>query len=549
MSGTEDIHTFPFAPASNNSSLSSRLTSAIQQNHDLVLCVAAALSVVLVVRYLASPWRRLPPGPRGWPLIGNALSLRQAQWLTFTEWQKTYGDVIYLSALGQPIIVLNTQKAAADLLDRRAGIYSDRPNNIVAASILCGGMAIVFQSYGSLWRRMRRATHEGLNRGVPGPFRPAQLKEAVILALNMLKKPSDWDSHIRCGSSSMVMSVTYDTPPITSWGDQRLKGVNDFSAQIGRTALPGAHLVEVFTWMKYIPRRFAKWKREAEDGFANFSVLCEGLYNRVGVDLTNGIDRPSLSASLIKGADRNQLSVRENAWLVYIAGSETSSAALAWWTLGVVAYPESQRRAQAELDAVVGRARLPTFADLPHLPYVRGMVKEALRWRPMDPLGLPHRSTQDDWYRGMFIPAGTVCIPNVWAMNRDPALYGADAHHFEPARFLDEKGGLKAGPPDSVQEGHTSYGHGRRVCAGKHVANDSLFVNIAVVLWACTLEPAKDDRGEAIPIDVDGWIDVGLVVRPMPFGCSITPRFPEALSILVGWIRLDSLFVTIGGDE
>jgi hypothetical protein len=63
----------------------------------------------------------------------------------------TLGDIFYLSAAGQPIIVLNTQKAAADLLDRRAAIYSDRPRNIVAAEILCGGLALGLQRYGALW--------------------------------------------------------------------------------------------------------------------------------------------------------------------------------------------------------------------------------------------------------------------------------------------------------------------------------------------------------------------------------------------------------------
>ena len=60
------------------------------------------------------------------------------------------GDVFYLNAAGQSIVVLNTQKTAADLLDRRAAIYSDRPRNIVAAQILCGGLAITFQNYGPL---------------------------------------------------------------------------------------------------------------------------------------------------------------------------------------------------------------------------------------------------------------------------------------------------------------------------------------------------------------------------------------------------------------
>ena len=70
------------------------------------------------------------------------------------------------------------------------------------------------------------------------------------------------------------------------------------------------------------------------------------------------------------------------------AGFETTSIALMWWTFAMVAFPEAQRRAQAELDAVVGRARLPTYADAPRLPYVRAIIREVLRWRPVARLGL-----------------------------------------------------------------------------------------------------------------------------------------------------------------
>lgn len=62
----------------------------------------------------------------------------------------------------------------------------------------------------------------------------------------------------------------------------------------------------------------------------------------------------------------------------------------------MVAFPEVQSRAQAELDAVVGRGRLPTFADAPRLPYVWAIIKEVLRWRPALRLGLVHASTEDD---------------------------------------------------------------------------------------------------------------------------------------------------------
>jgi Cytochrome P450 len=84
-------------------------------------------------------------------------------------------------------------------------------------------------------------------------------------------------------------------------------------------------------------------------------------------------------------------------------GFDTTSTTLMWWTHTIVAFPEVQHRAQAELDAVVGRARLPTYADAPRLPYVRAIIKEVLRWRPAVRLGLPHVAAEDDWYEGMFV--------------------------------------------------------------------------------------------------------------------------------------------------
>ena len=110
---------------------------------------------------------------------------------------------------------------------------------------------------------------------------------------------------------------------------------------------------------------------------------------------------------------------------------------MTWLTLAMLAYPEMQARAHAELDAVVGRSHLPTFADLPHVSYTRAMVKEALRWRPLSPSGPPHQTTEDDWYEETFISKGTVCIPNVWHLNRDPEIFGKNPEHFDPARHLD----------------------------------------------------------------------------------------------------------------
>jgi len=185
---------------------------------------------------------------------------------------------------------------------------------------------------------------------------------------------------------------------------------------------------------------------------------------------------------------------------------------MAWWTLAMLAYPETQARAQAELDAVVGRSRPPTFADCSSLPYISAIVKEVLRWRPTGPMGLPHQVTEDDWYEGMFIPKGAICIPNVWHLNRDPEVYGENATHFDPARHLDANGDIAPGPPDAKETGHVTYGFGRRLCVGRYVANDSLFISIAILLWACKIERKKDASGQLLPLDVDGQVENGIVV-------------------------------------
>jgi cytochrome P450 len=180
--------------------------------------------------------------------------------------------------------------------------------------------------------------------------------------------------------------------------------------------------------------------------------------------------------------------------------------------LAMVAFPEAQRKAQSELDAVVGRARLPTFADAPHLPYVSAIVKEVLRWRPVAPLGIPHKAAEDDWYEGMFIPKGATCMANIWQCNHDRAIFGDDADEFRPERHLNDKGELLPGPAETNQEGHVSFGFGRRVCVGKILANDSLFISTARILWAATIECAKDERGNDLLPDTTAFIDEGLIM-------------------------------------
>ena len=172
----------------------------------------------------------------------------------------------------------------------------------------------------------------------------------------------------------------------------------------------------------------------------------------------------------------------------------------------MLVYPAVQARAHAELDEVVGRARPPTFADVPFLPYIRAMVKETLRWSPVVPFGAPHASTADDWYEGMFIPKGTISLQNMRLLNFDPEVFGPNVTEFDPTRYLDEKGQVKT-VLESREEGHLSFGFGRRMCPGRHVAEGTLTIDFATFLWAMRFERSEGSHGE---LDVCTIVQSGL---------------------------------------
>jgi hypothetical protein len=166
---------------------------------------------------------------------------------------------------------------------------------------------------------MRKAAHEGLSKSVVESYKTPQLNEAILLTSGLLAQPATWDSHLRRTAASMVMSVTYDTPPFVSETDSRVKSVNDFVARLTRAALPGAHLVEFFPWMMYIPSRcgpsldatmnrpganlsqscrFAKWKRDAEYWYERDSVMFENLFNGVHEKLVSFASESVIEPSL-----------------------------------------------------------------------------------------------------------------------------------------------------------------------------------------------------------------------------------------------------------
>ena len=101
---------------------------------------------------------------------------------------------------------------------------------------------------------MRRALHEGITQSSES-FKVSQLNEAILLTSGLLAQPATWDKHFRRTTASLMMSVMYGCPPVVSEQDSGVRAVNEFLARLTRAALPGAHVVEFFPWMRHIPSR------------------------------------------------------------------------------------------------------------------------------------------------------------------------------------------------------------------------------------------------------------------------------------------------------
>ena len=103
---------------------------------------------------------------------------------------------------------------------------------------------------------MRKAAREALNKGVmEKDYHPVLLKEAVILSSGLVADPVSWKDRMHRATASAMVAMLYDKEPLESTKDPAIAWLHGIIDRIARAALPGAHLVEFFTWMRYIPPR------------------------------------------------------------------------------------------------------------------------------------------------------------------------------------------------------------------------------------------------------------------------------------------------------
>ena len=213
------------------------------------------------------------------------------------------------------------------------------------------------------------------------------------------------------------------------------------------------------------------------------------------------------------------------------AAGETTLTVIEAFYLIMRQHPSVQDKAYREIGEVIGHDRLPDFSDRLSLPYVEAVYREVMRWMPATPYSGPHCTSEDDVYKGYFIPKGTTVIPNVWTMINDETKY-SEPRKFMPERYLSPEGQFNGGDISSI----IGFGFGRRICVGRYFADESVWRLIACVLATfCIEKPSGEDLENDAIEKLESLEEAFLhtfMAHAIPYSCVIKPRTREMAELI-----------------
>ncbi|KAJ8585617.1 cytochrome P450 [Rhizopogon salebrosus TDB-379] len=460
----------------------------------------------------------LPPGPPAHWFWSNALPAVNIPY-ELTELVRKYGPVVSLRQGNQVIIVIGSVEAATDIMEKEGASLVDRPRSIAAGDMLSGGMRLLMASSGDRFRRLRKALATHLQPKAAQAYQNIQRENAGSFVLDILNDPKSHQQHAERFAASITLRVTYGKSTPTAFTDPEVVRIYEVLEHFQIALRPGAYVVDRVPLLRYLPGYGKQLKGWHQEELQLFSQQLGREQNKAG---------PSFTKTLLENTKEHRLSTDEMSYLagtLFGAGSDTTSVAVTNILMAAACNPLAQAKVHEELDIIVGSDRAPTFEDSSSLPQLHAFLLESLRWQPVFRMGFPHRANKDIIWNGYRIPEGAAVYGCHWAISRDPVAF-PDPETFDPQRWLDSECRVR----DDMKS--FAFGFGRRVCPGQHLANQSLFISLALLLWSFRIAQRPDH-----PIDTKAFSDA-VTARALPFEVDAIPRMDMArLKEMMIWIE------------
>ncbi|GJJ05851.1 hypothetical protein Clacol_000038 [Clathrus columnatus] len=432
---------------------------------------------------------KLPPGPPRHFLTGNLRDIPLSSskpWETYDQWKKRFGDLVYLNICGKSLLVVNSRHLVSELFNARGSIYSERFQSTMACDLydVRGGFdwSLVLMSPNETWRHHRAILQQHLGRTSMVQHQVTLEKHSMTLLALLFHKPFGFLGHTRHAIGAMILESTYGLS---------IQAENDPNVEVAERAME--LLTDMLTPVKYIPSWSpgTTFKQKASELKIYSLAMKNEPFAAVKAALKAGNASPSFVSTLLEAQASASDSdnggkekiddelIKSIGATIYLAGIDTTEVAVQVFFLAMILYPNTQRAAQEELEKVIGSNSFPTFKDRPNLPYINALCNEVLRWHPVVPFGLPHVLKQDDVIDGYFVPKGTLVMGFTWSLLHSEEVYGSDSDVFNPDRFLKE----------GVKDPDPAFGYGRRICPGRYMADNMLFIIVASVLYTFNIKP------------------------------------------------------------
>ncbi|KAG8709921.1 hypothetical protein FRC08_017892 [Ceratobasidium sp. 394] len=511
--------------------------------------IVIILIVVAVWLYIKSPARTLsPPTIPGHWLFKNQ-ELLKAPWrgtLMAEKYKPQYGDIIQLSTPFKKLVVLNSWQAVSEVLDKQSAVTSDRPQNVMLFDLCDFGQTVVFRNHDETHRKHRRVMASALHPAAARSYAELHSTTSAFFLrdlVNRLSVHSPIQSSAALNHSAPLAAAIHDAIGRfimrmiyghVAVEDDPILDIARRQAGFLLTGFSRHYWVNDFPILRYIPTWFpgADFKREAQYRRKLRVRGANEPFAPVLKDIKQGsVQRLSYSSKLLElkgGAKVSEEDVELVKWTaqpMFGAGSTTTTALVKSFIFAMCIYPDIAARVRAEIDAQVGRDRLPNLQDREVLPYTDAVLQEVTRFFPVLPLGLQHRASEDLVVRGYTIKKGTVIEANIWALMREPTTY-SNPNTFDPDRFLKQT-------PD-LDPRRLVFGFGRRVCPGLHVANNSAFTMCAAFMSVFEATARYEMMLEVERCGREVWrmfTPYG-PFEPKSFNCEIKPRDQAAVALL-----------------
>ncbi|KIY69829.1 cytochrome P450 [Cylindrobasidium torrendii FP15055 ss-10] len=504
------------------STLSLSPTMSLSSSIAYLLLPAITVSVLLHL-WSARKTLNKPPGPRGLPLVGNIFDMPKGRpWEGFAEMSKKYGPMISLTIGPTTIIVVNTFGKTKELFDKKGSVYPSRPTMYMCGELMGWKKSAGMLEYGKAFVQTRKMYHQELgSMGSIRTFYPQEEDQAKRFLDLIIEDPDHLVEHCFQHASALILRIAYGYTA-KKHGDEITAKTKEAMHTFDLAMQQGfdGFLVNQIPQLARLPNWFpgTDFKRIAREWAPLYIDMIDVPLNYTRQQLKEGTAEHSFAARWLRRdlpPEEDEI-LRHGAGALAGAGSETTAITVhAFFTLMAI-YPDIQKRAQAEVDEIIGRGNLPTFAERERLPFLNTVIKETIRIHPSVRLALPHTTTQDDIHDGYFIPKGSMILSNAWAMAHDPQTY-PNPFEFNPDRFMGDT--PNRDPFDYI------FGIGRRICPGRLLADASLFITCAMSIATFDIAPGKDKNGKPVVVSLEPT--PGLLSWLKPFPLEIKPRFVE----------------------